>query len=251
MESDDSPSPVDPALAWLLRSVRDRRSGPLIFVGAGLLCLALIGVGKVPPVVPLVPVMVGICGLGRRRTAIAALMRLFARFCAALPWPRPRAAAAGVALGIAALLAASYVGDWFVDLLDQPSVDPDREARAAGVAGESGLVAQLGYLGWLCVLAPATEELWVRGFMRGLLVRGLNSYLPRLLSIMVTVVTCTVAFGFMHTYSLTAQLAVAVSGLFYGLAREVTGSVWPAIAAHMTYNVGVTLEILGAITLPS
>ncbi len=99
----------------------------------------------------------------------------------------------------------------------------------------NGWRAQLGSLLMSCVLAPLSEELFFRGFAYPVLRSRLGVWPATL------IVSCL--FGALH-YDLARFLPIALGGAFFALACEKTRSLYPAIAAHSTWNILTTLVIL-------
>jgi membrane protease YdiL (CAAX protease family) len=104
-------------------------------------------------------------------------------------------------------------------------------------------------LGLLLVLATCVEELFVRGWMLGLLapLRGKKIELFGF-DASIPVVTGALAFGAMHlsltlttidAFTIVCVLSfTTLLGLLAGLARERTGSLIPAIGTHLAGNFG-------------
>jgi len=99
----------------------------------------------------------------------------------------------------------------------------------------NGWRAQLGSLLMSCVLAPLSEELFFRGFVYPVLRSRLGVW-PAML-----IVSCF--FGALH-YDLARFLPIALGGAFFAFSCEKTRSLYPAIAAHSTWNTLTTLVIL-------
>ena len=104
------------------------------------------------------------------------------------------------------------------------------------------------------IIASICEEVFYRGLLQGILA-PLRKYGVRVLGVRLTapVGLCAVAFGLGHlclrgmvpTPMLIAILiSTTALGLIAGYFREKTGSLMPAIAAHMTFNVVGTLMSL-------
>ena len=101
------------------------------------------------------------------------------------------------------------------------------------------------------IIASICEEVFYRGLLQGVL-DPLRKYGVRVLGVRFTapVALCAVAFGLGHlclrgmvpTPMLIAILiSTTALGFIAGYFREKTGSLVPAIAAHMTFNVVGTL----------
>lgn len=258
-ELSELPMPGNSAesVAWLTALSRNPRVAPLLCLGGGTLALMAVTLVGMPPIAVLFAAVIAAWPIGWALFAVGgkplirATCRPFARFTTLAPLPGRRVLAIGVAFGVLAVIAGTYADLAFSDLLDQQSVDPNGETRAEAVRGGAGLAEQARFLILLCLAAPFAEEVWIRGLAQTALVRGLSTYVARWVGALAAVVVAAVAFGFMHDYSLPAQLGVGVCGLFYGLAREVARSVWAAIVAHSICNIAVTLTILDLIALPT
>jgi len=130
-------------------------------------------------------------------------------------------------------------------------------ARAGGVNPLKGLsFVQIVLLVW--ILASVAEEILVRGYVQSYLEpRYVQSYLEPLtdrgfsvfrLRISLPVIISAVFFAVMHiillatgTSFLTTYIIVAFAfflGLVAAYQRERTGSILPAIAAHVSFNIG-------------
>lgn len=90
---------------------------------------------------------------------------------------------------------------------------------------ESVLVPLFGNLGWfdiimLAVLAGLSEEIFFRG-----IVQQEIGLLP-----------ASVAFGLLHTVSVSYVIWATAVGLYLGYLADVTHSLWPSIVAHMVID---------------
>jgi len=112
---------------------------------------------------------------------------------------------------------------------------------ALGLKGMRGLVADYGLVGiilWIWIVSSFVEEIFCRGWFQTLV--GERSQAAIILS--------TALFGAMHLPLLFAGmeivavvvilLSVTALGYVCALARARTGSLRPAIAAHVLFNVG-------------
>lgn len=104
----------------------------------------------------------------------------------------------------------------------------DARQTLAGVAGENLFVAVLV----IGVLAGSAEELFFRGFMQ----TRLRARWPPMGAVMAT----SVCFGLMHIEWLHALLAFFLA-LYLGFITELSGSVLPAMVAHVVNNMLFTL----------
>ena len=129
--------------------------------------------------------------------------------------------------------------------------------KSSGGAGLDDAMAGISPTGVLVTLLLATcvEELFVRGWIQGLIApSGQQKMRLRGNAISVPVATSALTFGAMHlSLTLTKIDAITIGsilafttllGLLAGLARERTGGLLPAIGTHLAGNVG---GILGGI----
>ena len=123
--------------------------------------------------------------------------------------------------------------------------------------GPEGLLQTILFV-WL--IASVCEEVFYRGLLQGFLC-PLTSYGVRLLKVYISfpVAFCAVSFGLGHLCLLGTVpgpllagilISTTTAGFIAGYYREQTGSLVPAIAAHMTFNVVGTMVplLLGAIS---
>lgn len=110
-------------------------------------------------------------------------------------------------------------------------------AISAEVSWESGArqwqQAQQGFAMWSvflasCVLAPVLEEM----FFRGLVFTQLKARMPVLFAAMLS----SALFTLLH-WDANQAVWLFSAGVFYAYFREKSGSVWPAVLAHITHNV--------------
>jgi membrane protease YdiL (CAAX protease family) len=85
---------------------------------------------------------------------------------------------------------------------------------------------------WVSLVGPLIEELFMRGIVQTVLAR--RAGMP------VATVAAAVAFALLH-FSPGHILVLLAAGLLYGAFRAVGGSLWPALSAHIGWNVAVTL----------
>lgn len=78
------------------------------------------------------------------------------------------------------------------------------------------------------VLGPVMEELIFRGYLQGVLRK--NG-----VSIVLTILIVSVLFGAAHG-QWNVAINVGVLGVVMSIAREITGTIWPAILMHMMKN---------------
>jgi len=87
------------------------------------------------------------------------------------------------------------------------------------------------------VVAPVTEELFIRGF----LFRGIER---SRLGPAGAIVLSSLAWAAMHTqYDLYSITVICLGGLLLGYARLRSRSVYPAIAMHLVHNLVATIEV--------
>jgi membrane protease YdiL (CAAX protease family) len=96
----------------------------------------------------------------------------------------------------------------------------------------AALLTGVAYVVW----APVMEELAFRGVLFYSLRRRFGSSSAALLSATI--------FGLLHFYGLPGFLMTLWIGLIWALAFERTRSLWPAIAAHSTYNLLYVLDLV-------
>ncbi len=83
------------------------------------------------------------------------------------------------------------------------------------------------------LLSPIVEEVVFRGGVQSFL----GTWCPRAVSMLATSTLFAAFHGATaHGYSLAQQILVGLDGLWFGLLYEVTGSVLPGIAAHVSFN---------------
>jgi len=94
----------------------------------------------------------------------------------------------------------------------------------------------------VCIVAPLTEELVVRGF----LFRGLSqSFLGPLGAVVVT----SAAWALVHVqYDLFGMSEILAIGLLYGYLRYRAGSTWLTVVIHAATNLFVLMELAAFVT---
>jgi uncharacterized protein len=170
------------------------------------------------------PVLVGLClGVARLRGGIS-LKDYFG-----FRWPPYKVAAQW----FGAFILFQIIINLVLSLIDGTASE---EFMRNVLATAPGMMPQL----WLAlvVAAPVSEEIFFRGF----LFKGLeNSRLGGYGAVLVT----AVAFASLHLqYDLKGMLGILGIGLFFGLVRLKTGSVWLCAALHAFLNFLATLGYL-------
>ena len=113
----------------------------------------------------------------------------------------------------------------------------------------TGLIA---FLGWAILMAPFIEEFLFRGAFVRILADGLRTKKfaipglgwgkPSQIAIIFIVGT---TFGIFH---MSAGIPVVIAlGLSLTWLRLLTGSVWPCVAVHLLWNVGISLVLLATL----
>lgn len=171
------------------------------------------------------------------------------------PLPRRKDIAAGVALGVLALLAFGLMEtglrviagqfrhiEWVKDALQYEKTNP--------VAGMMKALPTLGP-GWLLLAvagvglaAPLGEEMLFRGFVFNVLK---HRFARRVWGMAVALVVSSALFTAGHTYAL-GLLPVFLFGLLLAWVYHNTGSLWTVIIIHATNN---TISVLAAFFFPS
>lgn len=124
----------------------------------------------------------------------------------------------------AALALAFWLADqWFFDWLDPAQQAEDVNKWRQNNQGFLYASVLLGSV----ILAPLFEEL----FFRGLLFKAMGAHLPAGWVVLLT----AVLFAAIHP-SFPLVISVFLAGLMYGLLRQLSGSVLPAILAHIIHN---------------
>jgi membrane protease YdiL (CAAX protease family) len=151
-------------------------------------------------------------------------------------WPRPRSWSACLQATVA-LAAAGIVIDLGLGLLAEPLGLSSHwtewfDADLAWGAPAAVAVSLLGSI----VFAPLFEELIFRGVLYGTLRGRLAWPLAALGSALV--------FAVAHGYGVAGFLSVFLSGLLWAWVYERTGSLLPAMAAHVANNAGVAVTLI-------
>jgi membrane protease YdiL (CAAX protease family) len=89
------------------------------------------------------------------------------------------------------------------------------------------------------VLGPLFEEVIFRGF----LFRPLERSFGGIAAIVITSAVFAVPHGAQYGWAWQMLLLLFAAGAAFGLVRWKTGSLWPAITMHMTYN-GLQVAVL-------
>jgi len=135
---------------------------------------------------------------------------------------RPVDVVVGLAAGVAAQVAVSFVYILVEQLVDLGS---DQTARQISAKGDGPAVVALLVL--FGVVAPVVEEL----FYRGLLLRSLERSLPRAAAL----VTSALIFGAVH-FELRLLPGLFIAGLVFGWLVQRSGRLGPGIFAHIGFN---------------
>jgi uncharacterized protein len=206
-----------PALGWtefVLAPV-----GWLVLTVAGGLGLTLAGVR--PGTVLLTGVSIG--GLF---ALTGLLLALRVRSWAPLRLHRPglRAVLLGIGAGLGVRLLAVPIGlAWFA--ISGDTAHPQQNLIDATTGGVGGMVAMLVLGG---VVGPLAEEL----LYRGVAYSAMRRHGP-----VVAALASSAVFALLHVHPLVVATAF-VLGLVNAVLVERTGSLWPAVASHVTFNLG-------------
>jgi uncharacterized protein len=135
-------------------------------------------------------------------------------------------------------VALSHVLDTLIALLDLAQTGTvGAVSRALQTAHGSSLAAALAVV---AVMAGFAEELFFRGYMQ---TRFAERWKPWM-----AVLVAAAFFGLMHMDLVHAPLAFAL-GLWLGFVCERSGSLWPAVLAHVTNNAVATLAPSASVPL--
>ena len=94
----------------------------------------------------------------------------------------------------------------------------------------------------ISILSPIAEEVFFRGFIYG--------YFRKRFGIKFGLIIQTIIFTSLHTFYITryfdyyALINVAVIGLILGSLYEITGSIYPSIIFHCTFNYIISVQYL-------
>jgi membrane protease YdiL (CAAX protease family) len=106
--------------------------------------------------------------------------------------------------------------------------------RLEGLAPWLGPTARVMWgVAWVGLGAPVIEELFFRGVLQASLARLLNAPLA--------VVLAAVAFGVAHL-GVQPLWLWPLLGLLFGALAAVSGSLWPAVAAHAAWNLATVFS---------
>lgn len=207
-------------------------AGPILRAGsvavAGFV-LAAIWIGLVPPMLARTGLAGGAGAGGEALFTIEIFLPLLVA-----------AMVGGWSTGLPILRAGSGTGGWVAlgTILGAAGVLVSASyARIAGtlVAGSSALPPRLPLLlaGTVTVLVQAlAEEVYFRGWLQALLVRVVR---PR-----VAVVVTAIGFALLHiaggAHDMLALGNLFLGGLLFGLLAQAGGTIWPAAAAHFSWN---------------
>jgi uncharacterized protein len=166
--------------------------------------------------------------LGVVLVAIQIVRQDFADYLA-LRWPSLRELARGLAMMAALLLG------WFLLAYLTGQKTPDFVIEGYRSARQSGWLPV--YLIALCIVAPITEEILVRGF----LFRGWSqSFLGPVGAIVLT----SLVWAAVHTqYDLFYRSAVFSNGLLLGYLRYRSNSTWLTVVVHAAINIASVIEV--------
>jgi membrane protease YdiL (CAAX protease family) len=127
----------------------------------------------------------------------------------------------GVALGLCAFGASFVIEHVYFHFIDEPNTQADFQAAA-----KDGVASLLLLLVAGAILTPLGEEF----VFRGVVARAWNPY-----GVWAGVVASSAVFGIVHGLSVIFLLAFMVGMIAATLLRR-TGSIWPGVAVHITYN---------------
>jgi uncharacterized protein len=206
--------PARPALGWLELVVA---AVSYVVLQIGLfLPVALLSEGD--PSAPLLVAVSGASALGA--VAIALALRVRSPAAVGLVRTGARTIALGVGLGVAAWLLSRVLIVVYVAVTGDTS-DPQAALTLFSGPVAAALVVVLGGL-----VVPLGEELLFRGLAYPVLRR-----LGRVLAIVLTAGVFALAHGLNVVFAAAFLLGV-VNAVLY----ERTGSIWPAVASHATFN---------------
>jgi membrane protease YdiL (CAAX protease family) len=147
----------------------------------------------------------------------------------------PLAIPCGLVIGALVQVPAERISGW-IDLLAPLSME-DQAARAELFIADTKLQA-VGLVLVLCLLIPFAEEAFFRGAVYGALRREKTSQ---------WLASLVVGFGFMIGHmNVRLLLPIGLVALVLGILRAASGSLYPAIFAHMAFNaVTVVSHLMG------
>lgn len=152
-----------------------------------------------------------------------------------------------VAMGAAFIggLTVGWFPSWFAGVMKDvmPSLEMGAVSMINDVLTSGTGTERFVMIAVIAVLGPLAEELVFRGYLWRALRRGFSA--P------VVLVATSLLFAAFHLDPVQA-LPLVFTGLFLGWLRMVSGSVWPAVLAHVINNaLGVTDAIVGLGALSS
>jgi membrane protease YdiL (CAAX protease family) len=151
-------------------------------------------------------------------------------------------AAVGLVFGPGAVLLAVLLGRLTGDPLRMEGRQFDAVAPQAAGPRPPGAVVGMILLG--VVLAPCAEEL----LFRGVVYPGLRNALGPTAAVLVS----AALFGLAHRpFGWTVVYASAVMGIGFALLVEGSGSLWPAVVAHMLLNSKIVAAFIGPFRRPA
>jgi len=171
--------------------------------------------------------------------AIAALLARWRGFAVASSFGWRRCGTVILAVALLAGLSLEPALGWFAVLLVEQFevLDAAHMEAIAGFLREGPAAQRMLFAAVVLVLAPVAEELLFRGFLWSTLERSLP---PGLVWLLTSLIFALYHFDPLHVLSVL-PLAVALGWL-----RMVSGSVWPAIAAHFGNNAVAVLWLLAS-----
>ncbi|GAA4934245.1 hypothetical protein EV188_102695 [Actinomycetospora succinea] len=209
-----APPGARPALGWLELVV-----GALAYVVLQLALFVAIGLlSEGTPPAPLLVAVSAASALGA--VAIALSLRVRSAAAVGLVHPTLRGIGLGVGVGVLVWLASRVLIVVYVALTGDRS-DPQEALTLFSGPVAAALVVAIGGL-----LVPLGEELLFRGLGYGVLRR-----VGRVFAVIVTAAVFALAHGLNVVFA-----AAFVLGVVNAVLYERTGSIWPPVATHATFN---------------
>lgn len=203
-----------PSLGWLELVV-----GAVAYVALQL--LLFVALGLLSEGTPPAPALVAVSGASALlAVAIALALRVRSPAAVGLVRPAARAVALGAGIGVLVWLVSRVLIVVYVALTGDTS-DPQAALTLFSGPVAATLVVLVGGL-----VVPLGEELLFRGLAYGVLRR-----LGRVLAVVLSAGIFAIAHGLNVVFAAAFLLGV-VNALLY----ERTGSIWPPVAAHATFN---------------
>jgi len=140
---------------------------------------------------------------------------------------RPRSQWRAIGLVLLALVLVTAIGDAWFSIVHSSSKETE---FVKDIGGDSGTIGVLAVCVLVCVVAPICEELLFRGFMYRALRNWRGAWPASILT--------GVVFGAVHGASAPAVdlLPLALLGILLCWVYELSGSLYPCIALHLTNN---------------